>query len=228
MENHYISDGLTMEKRDSTGGLRFKQSVRSYGNMSGIEPINSMKLALFSEEQQTICFFDNTLTSYQDCIELIDNDIVNARLVCTSSQSDRMWVLDQVNSTLSQLVFNGSSKGISVENLAGILDVNEITQMMERNENLYLLDQQRGIYEFDLYGSFIDFYPCENVLQFDISENTLFLLMNNGFKLQSMLIEENIEIDVPVARAFEFKIASKSVFFRTIQGVHKFELHFLE
>ncbi|MFT5858033.1 MAG: hypothetical protein ACI865_000117 [Flavobacteriaceae bacterium] len=228
LENHYISDGLTIEKLDSTGALRFRQSVRSYGNMSALEPINSMKLVNFSEEQQTVCFFDNTLTSYQDCIELIDYDIINARLVCASSQSDRLWVLDQLNSTLSQLVFNGSAEGMSVENLAGILDVNDVSQMMERNEKLYLLDRERGIYEFDLYGSFIGFYPCKNVVQFDLSDNTLFLLINNRLRLQSMINDEVVEVDVPIADIFEFKIASKSLFFRTADGVHKFDLHFLE
>ncbi len=228
LENHYVSDGKTIDKMDSTGKIRFTQSVRSSGGMSTLEPINTMKLVHFSQEQQTLCFFDNTLSLYQDCIELIDADIINASLICSSSQSDRIWVLDQLNSTLTQLVFSSDIPSVSVENLAGILEVNEVTQILERDERLFLLDSDRGIYQFDIYGSFVDFYSRENIDQFEVVGNSLFLLINNTLVLQSTRSEQSVEIALPVEDVFEFRIANKAIFLRTPQTVHKFELQFLE
>lgn len=228
LENHYVSDGNTITKLDSDGEIRFTQSVRFSGGVSSLEPINTMKVILFSQEQQALCFFDNTLSLYQDCIELIDANIINATLICASSQSDRVWVLDQLNSTLTQLVFSGDMPSVNVENLAGILNVNEVTQLLERDEQLFLLDSFRGIYQFDLYGSFVDFYSRENIQQFEVVGNSLFLLINNKLELQSTITEESVEIALPVEEVFEFKIMNKAIFLRTPETVHKFELQFME
>lgn len=234
LEYHYVSDGRTINKLDSTGEVRFTQSVRSSGGLATLEPINTMKLVHFSQEQQTLCFFDNTLSLYQDCIDLLDANIINASLICSSSQSDRVWVLDQLNSTLTQVVFSGDIPSVNVQNLAGILDVDEVVSIAEVDERLFLLDGTRGVYQFDLFGSFVDFHTfdiddsLEKAVDFDVAGNSLFLLINNILILQSMVSDESLEIALPVEGVFDFKIINKAIFLRTSKTVHKFELQFLE
>ena len=70
LENIYISNGEMIHKYDLTGSRIFSQSIKSLGNATTIIPINSMKLLHFSEEQQTLCYFDNTLSFLDDCIYL--------------------------------------------------------------------------------------------------------------------------------------------------------------
>ncbi|MFT5778739.1 MAG: hypothetical protein ACI837_001695 [Crocinitomicaceae bacterium] len=228
LENHYVSSNGSIHKYDSTGLLRFVQSVKSYGDMTALVPINAMKLVHFSEEQQTVCFFDNTLTAYQDCIDLLEGDILNASLVCASSQSDRLWILDQLNSTLHQIAFGGNNVGFAIDNLAGILDMNRVAQILESGEKLYMLDQLKGIYVFDIYGSFIDLYAYKNIEGFDVLGNTLFMLENDRLILTSIVNDESIEIVLPVKGVFQFKTTNNGIFLRTPESVHKFELQFTQ
>jgi hypothetical protein len=228
LENHYISSEGSIHKYDSTGVLRFVQSVKSYGRMSALVPINSMKLVYFSEEQQTLCFFDNTLTVSQDCIDLVDAEILNASLICASSQSNRLWIIDQLNSTLHQIAVSGTRPGFAIENLAGILAMNQVAQILESSERLYMLDRQKGIYVFDIYGSFIDLYAYENIERFDVQGNTLFMLKNNRLHLVSTVNDESLEIALPIAGVIDMKTMNNAIFLRTSDSVHKFELQFAQ
>ena len=60
-ENVYVSNNEVINKFDSEGELMFSQSIKSLGRMTQMVLINTMKLVHFSEEQQTLCYFDNTL-----------------------------------------------------------------------------------------------------------------------------------------------------------------------
>ena len=67
-----------IQKYDSAGVLKYSQSIRSFGRLQDIQAVNSMKIVAFSEEQQTICLLDNTLTLSENCLELADFNIGNA------------------------------------------------------------------------------------------------------------------------------------------------------
>ncbi|NBR57418.1 MAG: hypothetical protein EBU05_10385, partial [Chitinophagia bacterium] len=67
LQNLYLIQGNTLIKFDSSGKQLFSQSIKSIGNVAQIEPINALKIAVFSEEQQSICLFDNTLTLNGEC-----------------------------------------------------------------------------------------------------------------------------------------------------------------
>ncbi|NDA98935.1 MAG: hypothetical protein EBY31_07010, partial [Flavobacteriia bacterium] len=55
LQNVYLIQGNTLIKCDSSGKQLFSQSIKSIGNVAQIEPINALKIAVFSEEQQSIC-----------------------------------------------------------------------------------------------------------------------------------------------------------------------------
>ena len=44
LENIYISDNGAINKYDTSGVLKFSQSIKSLGKMEGLIPINAMKL----------------------------------------------------------------------------------------------------------------------------------------------------------------------------------------
>ena len=167
LENFYVSQNSLINKYDSVGVLKFSQSIKSLGRMTQIVPVNTMKLVHFSEEQQTLCYFDNTLSSMSDCIELSDKGIVNAVLVSASNQPNKIWVLDNLNSKLVLLALDNQSQPQEILNLRGVLDIEKISQIVEKNSRLFLLDQEKGAYVFDLYGSLIEFIP-------KCSEHTIF------------------------------------------------------
>ncbi len=225
--NHYVSLNGTISKIDTAGRTRYRQSVKSYGKTSALVGINTMKLVHFSEEQQTLCFFDNTLTVTEDCIELSDGSIINATMISASSRPDKIWVMDQLNSTLYQLPITGNDPVRAIGNLAGLLNFNTVTQIKEAGNNLYVLTPE-GIFILDIYGSLVDVIRRENVSYFDANESHIYILSNGQLDIRQLRTGAAVSIQIPVPNVTEVRIVNGALFARTPKNVHKFELQMLD
>lgn len=228
LENLYVSENGSINKYDSTGTLRFSQSIKSLGEMTDLVAVNTMKLVYFSEDQQTLCYFDNTLTPVDDCLELYEREIENAAFVSRSNQPNKMWVLDNLNSTLSLLALDGTSQGQEIPNLRGILAVDEVIQLRERANVLYLVAEGRGVYVFDLYGSLIEFKELPAAKYIDATENSLFVLVDGFLHIYSVLSSDSLVVKLPVENVQSLDYVNQSFFLRTDAGVHKFDFQISE
>ena len=227
MGNHFISSSGTISKIDSTGKVKYTQSIRSYGETGAIVSINTMKLVHFSEEQQTLCFLDNTLTVAENCLELADHAIINATFVSASSQPDKIWVMDQLNSTLYQLPIIGNDPTRQVGNLSGLLNFSTVKQIKEAGNKLYLLTS-KGIFILDIYGSLIDVIRKENIDYFDANESHLYILSEGKLNIRHVRTGTSTTISLPIAKVFQVKIVNGALFARSSNNVHKFELQMLD
>ena len=153
LQNLYLIQGSTLIKCDSSGKQLFSQSIKSIGNVAQIEPINALKIAVFSEEQQSICLFDNTLTLNGECNYLDKYGIRNAKLIARSNRSNLFWIYDQFNSTLLLIDIISNKTIQKVDNIKGLIlkgeEENEVEKIQEFNNHLYLFDSKETIYEFD-------------------------------------------------------------------------------
>lgn len=225
LENVYASSNSVISKFDSSGTLKFTQSIKSLGNMTQLEPINTMKIVHFSEEQQTLCYFDNTLSPNDDCLELIDREVFNASRIASSGRSDKVWVYDNLNSSLRLLDLEGDKfQSIEINNLKGVLGLEDIVNIKERYNQLFILDQKKGVFVFDMYGSLVNRYPMEGVIDMDVVEKGLFLLFDN--KLVSMSLDGvyKVNIPLPVEGITQFDIENEMFFFEKAEIVHKYRL----
>lgn len=227
--NHLISVNGTISKIDTSGKVQYTQSIRSYGETAQITNINAMKLVHFSEEQQTLCFLDNTLSSTEDCIELsmLDEEILNATFISASSQPDKVWVIDQLNTTLYQLGIIGNHPTRQVGNLSGLLNFGEVKQIKEASNKLFLLTNE-GIFILDIYGSLIDVIRNTNIQYFDANESNLYVLSNGKLEILFLRTGSTTAIDIPIPGVFQVKIVNGALFARTPKNVHKFELQMLD
>tara|TARA_B110000285_G_scaffold188452_1_gene214645 strand:+ start:1515 stop:2330 length:816 start_codon:yes stop_codon:yes gene_type:complete len=225
-ENTYASNGGLINKYNQLGELQFSQSIKRLGSISQLVLINTMKLIHFSEEQQTLCYFDNTLSEMDDCVELSDQGVINASLVCGSSQPNKIWVLDNLNSTLSLFSLDKLIQEQQISNLKGTLNIENVSDIKEHGSRLYLLDKTQGIYVFDLYGSFIDFIQRESIQQFEVVGSTLYTLAAIDMKISSIDTEEEISVKLPIDKVLDFQIQNGTFYLRTKNSVHKFELLF--
>lgn len=153
LQNVYLIQGSTLIKCDSSGKQLFSQSIKSIGNVAQIEPINALKIAVFSEEQQSICLFDNTLTLNGECNYLDKYGIRNAKLISRSNRPNLFWIYDQFNSTLLLIDIISNKTIQKVDNIKGLIlkgeEENEVEKIQEFNNHLYLFDSKETIYEFD-------------------------------------------------------------------------------
>ena len=223
--NVYIAANNSVTKTDSIGNLKFKQSIKSFGNLSAIEIINSMKIVAFSEEQQSIGFFDNTLTQSDNSIDLSDFNIVNARFISHSSQQEKLWVLDQQNSTLFLISLNRSHQFQEISNLSGLLNMNDITFMMEEKNQLFVADKSGKICVFDVYGSLKNCFDFPRFDALTIKEDFIIGYINNQIEFFNTKNLETKKLLFPIKDVKECKLSGNYFYFRTENKIYKYSLN---
>jgi len=150
-----IYQNQNIQKRDAKGQIMLQESIKSLGNIQKIDAQNPLKIALFSEDQQSICFLDNALALQGDCIYLSDLNVSLAASMSASIQTDRIWVYDEPNSKL-ELITLRNGQGQQVQNVKGLLNMKSIVNMQEIDNRLYLFDEENQVAWFDQFGNFID------------------------------------------------------------------------
>jgi len=224
LNNIILTRRNVIEKYDSSGVLKFSQSIRSIGKLAELEPLNFMKIYAFSEEQQVLCVFDNTLTLSEKCLDLSEFGIGMAVHIASSIQSDRVWVLDQLNSRLVSIKTGRTANSQEVKNLGGILNIQSISGITEYNNELYLTDYEKGVYRFDLYGSLIDFYPVEACDQLLVIDGNMLTLCSGKLNMLELNTSKSIEIDLPLNNIQSFKAHGNSFWFHSENKVINYRL----
>ena len=151
----YLFNNESISKLDTAGKQLLTQSTKSIGRIKKIDAANWLKIAVFSEEQQQICYLDNALGIQPGCIELTDIGITLAENFATSIQTDRIWVFDQLNSELQLITLRSNQRQI-VQNLRSLIDIGNVTQLFEYQNTLYLVDNLGQVATFDNFGTFIN------------------------------------------------------------------------
>ncbi|TNF46997.1 MAG: hypothetical protein EP305_09205 [Bacteroidetes bacterium] len=219
LQNVYLTKKNLLKKYDSVGVMKFSQSFRSVGRISAIEPVNFMKVLVFSEEQQSVCWLDNTLTLGNDCIDLSDLGFDYAMKVAVSGQPDKIWIIDQLNLKLRLVPAHNSAQFQEIKNLNGIAGIVEAAKIMEYNNELFLLDRSTGIYRFDLYGSLIEHIKNEEVEDIGFWNGHLLLLKNDQLQTIDLSNGLTAEIGLPIKGVKEFRISDKLFYLRTEEKV---------
>lgn len=222
--NVYITKNKVLQKFDSSGVLKFSQSIKSFGRIKEIQFINTMKLVTFSEEQQTVCVLDNTLTLIDECLDLSNYDIGNASHFAVSGQPDKLWVVDLLNSKLLLLSLNGTNQFQEIKNLTGILNLYQIEAIKEIENHLFLLDSKGDIYEFDLYGSLINVHKFGFFKSFTVKDESFVLLLNDQLNIRHLNKSSNEFIKLPTNGINDFKLSGKFFYFRTENKILKYSL----
>ncbi len=223
--NVYIAANNTLTKTDSIGQLKFKQSIKSFGNLSAIEIINSMKIVVFSEEQQSIGFFDNTLTQSDNSIDLSELNIVNARIISRSSQQEKLWVLDQQNSTLFLISLNRSNQFQEISNLSGLLNLNDITFIKEEKNQLFVADKSGKICLFDVYGSLKNCFDFPRFDALTIKGDFIIGYQNDQIEFFNTKNLETKKLLFPIKGVKECKLSGNYFYFRTDNKIYKYTLN---
>lgn len=224
LENVYISKKEIIQKFDSIGNFKFSQSQKSLGRLSSIQVLNTMKLIVFSEEQQQLCFLDNTLTPYESCVNFDEENIGNATKFAVSSQPDKFWIYDQLNSRLHLISSSKLFQNQDIENIKGVLNSNQISFMCEQNNFLYLVDCNQGVYILDRYASLVNFIKRPTIISFQVDSENFYFLEKNKIVLIDIDSNEEINIDAPMDNVIEFKKIGNSYYFRTAKEIKKYHL----
>jgi hypothetical protein len=226
LSNTYISENGTVSKFDSTGVKVFSQSIKSLGGLSSLCVINTMKLVYFSEEQQLLCYMDNTLSQNENCVRLEDRGIMYATAVASSDRSDKLWVLDEINSRLLLIDLESElRKPLILENVRSIIGEGVYVTMVERGGRLYVNNPSSGVYVFDIYGSFIKHIKERNVTSIDADELGVYLLQaDNSLHYYTNRFNEELTLILPRENCHEILVKGNQIYLRTSHFVYKYSV----
>lgn len=223
-QNLIIAEKSTISKYTNEGKLIYQISNKSYGEIKQVIPITPLKIIVFSEQQQRICFLDNTLTQVDECIDLSDYNIGFATQISRSGRGDKLWVFDQINSKILLIDLNKPGKIIQeIRNTSGLIYLGEIKEFLEFQSKLYILDDKKQLTTFDIYGSLIsqeeleaDFMASTDEYLWFCSENKLLIQIEN----------ENIEYfyALPVDEIENLKSVSSQIYIQSKNQILIFDL----
>lgn len=221
--NVIVTNRDQLKKYGTDGKIMFEQSQKSFGRINTVELFNTLKLVCFSEEQQTLCFVDNSLTVMDQCIELSDYNVLNATFFATSGQSNKIWVFDQVNSTIQLITLNGLNQNQETKNLSGILDADNIVQMVEIENKLFFVDKEKGVYIFDLYGTLIQRIDRIGVKWIQFSGDNALMLIDDQLEIYNIRNMAEQRIRIPLDQVSRFQLSGEFVFFESDGMIKKYE-----
>jgi len=221
--NYYFLNGLEIEKYNANGKLLYKQSIKNQGAIKQIEEINSLKLVLFSEEQQQLCFIDNTLTQNGSCLSLNDYDFQNVSCISSANRSNLLWIYDEYNSSLILFDYVNKIKLQSVSNLGGIIGLKSIVMLKELNSQLYLIDDASEVYIFDLFMNLRSHYKLKETL-IGTNDSGLITWDSTDLSNYSPLGDLNRLIALPIPNIEEIKYTSNCYYMRSQNKISKFAM----
>ena len=224
LENVYVVSDKELTKYDSTMKVRFTQSIKSLGRLSACEPMNTMKLIAFSEEQQSVCMLDNTLTLSEACIDLSLYDVFNATQIAVSAQPDKLWVFDQLNSRLQLLSLGSVKQSQEIGNMQGITGIGEIVKMEENQNELYISDRLGQIFVFDVYGTLKWSVSHSEMTDFTVKDGYLIRIIGNKIVIHKGDEEKLDPRDLPIVGIKELHISSGFYYFRTADKILKYSV----
>lgn len=222
LNNVYYTKDRSLIKVDSVFKLKFKQSIKSLGDSRQLTAVNSMKLVHFSWQQQTLCFFDNTLTQSEDCIDLFDLGLNNVTQIASSQRPNRLWLFNEVNSVLTLLNTDDVKTSVQLVNLSGVLEIDSCARIMERNNKLFLHDPVNGVFIFDQFGSLIDRVEMPHVEAIEVHNESLLLLRKDELISYDLRSGEQFKLKLPVEKVSALVVRDNFFYLRRGQIVHKF------
>lgn len=226
----YLYQQQNISRWTPQGKLSLEQSIKQIGEISSIDATNQLKIAVFSEQQQQVCFLDNGLALANDCISLSDFEIEWANLFCTSNQTDRFWIYDQINNELT-LLSTSVQQQQQIQNLKQIVDIGALELMVEKENNLYIIDEHNVLVHFDIYGTLINSFELGDFDHIFFTDNAifgmknkqltqLFTFSNNIFNpVPAMMVPEEIPEKIVAVRA-----SSDHLYFATYNKLYVYKI----
>jgi hypothetical protein len=225
LNNLIVQENGTLTKYSSKGQKTYEQSIKQTGDFSSVDGGNGLKIGGFSIEQQQICFFDNTLTLQNECVDLSDFEISTASAFCMSEQTDKFWVYDEMKSELSLMTLRTNQQQ-KLDNIRNLSTLTEVLRITEFNNQLFLFDRNH-ILVLDLFGSFLKDIEIDlsGILDFQITENFLFILKaDHTFEAINLISLDRINVNFNVENAQRFVYENGFYYFQTMNRIDCYEV----
>lgn len=187
----------------------FQQSFKVAGDLTLMDVGQSMKILLYSRDQNLIAYLDNTLTASEAEISLADKGLYMVELVTLSMLNNDLWVYNAENFALEK--YNQNFKQVfKSDNLAQLL-YQELrpNYLVESEDQLYLNNPDHGVLVFDVYGTFLKTIPIKNVEKIRVLDKKIFYVKNDHIHYYDEKTLTTDEFQLPVKGIKYFCVSSE-------------------
>lgn len=200
-------------KIGKNGQRQFTYSNNILGEIASVDVSNPMKIVVFFKEFSKITVLDNTLTAWDNVVDLNEVSLEETSLVC-SSYNNGIWYYNPLKFQLTRL--EHSTKNInSSANISNILNKNiQPNFLVEFNNKVYLNDPVNGILVFDIYGTYLKTIPIFGLTTFQVKEKYL-LYVNQEGQIETydfFTLEKSIYKPAQYANIKTVRIENKTIY----------------
>lgn len=198
--NIYALRGDEIEMFDRRGRGWLRNSVKTFGRVTTIDPFYSLKPMVFSAEQGQLATLDNTLSVQGSVINLPRRGFPQVVLACVSVQN-AFWFFDQrelelvrVDAQLRPLASTGR-----IDQLLGIAP--DPVQMQELDNWLFVNSPKHGILVFDLFAGYYKTIPITDATSFEVRKEALYFMREGRPQRYDMKRFDTVELPLPALPA---------------------------
>ncbi|MFM8595563.1 MAG: hypothetical protein ACKOBN_00550 [Flavobacteriales bacterium] len=191
-----------------------RESFKSFGEITGIYPINGLRSLIFSEEQQLIGILDNTLQLKGTAINLSEHGFSYVSAVAKCARPDFIWIFDQYRSRLVLFNLQTLQSTQVIDNAFGNIFNPQILQLFEYQNNLYCLLKTGQLFQFDRNLTRIDQTQISAEFRVFCAYNQLWLANTFEFK-QLKSNEVGITHDFPFGLHFLSQVFNDHFYFQS-------------
>lgn len=220
--NYYFIEQQQIEKFNSQGLASYQMSLKKTGEINKIVHVNALKTIVFSEVQQQVCILDNTLTNNGNCIQMENLNLQNILLISNSNRPNLVWLYDEYNSGLHLYDYVNNKIIQSVSNLARLVGLSTIEQIIEIESVLYVHDEKGKFVLFDLFmNQTISFtLPIRQVRAW---KNHLVGIRGDQLNAFTLKGEEAFTIQLPI-NSSELVTDGEYFYFKNQNKINKYQL----
>jgi hypothetical protein len=222
--NHYLLAGNKLTKIDSLGEVKFSQAIKSQGEINQLVFNSAQKIISFSEEQQQICLFDNTITPVSTCLSLEEYGIINATCIASSRRANSVWIYDCVNSTLSLFDIDKKMIQQQLKNIKGLIEFGgNTTYFKEDDEKLWISDGS-NTFGFDLNLNLTDKFDFSCTDKQFIENQTYFEFVDDAFFVLNLSSKEQGIGENPVPNATQITFVNGYFYFKKGSKIYVYKI----
>lgn len=157
----------------------FEQSFKIAGDITSMDVGQSLKILLYSRDQNLIVYLDNTLTMSEAEISLADKGLYMTELVTLSMLNNDLWIYNAQNFALEK--YNRNFERVFKSDNLSMLLYQELqpNYLVESEDQLYLNNPDHGVLVFDVYGTFLKTIPIKGVKKLRVLDKKIFYIQDD-------------------------------------------------
>ena len=218
--NFYFIDRDIITKFSPRLDTLFQQSVKVAGDLTSLDVGQSLKILLYSQDQNIIAYFDNTLTASESPIYMADKGLYMVELVAQSMLNNEIWVYNAENFALEKYDQN-FKRTFKSENLTSLL-YQELTPnyLVESEDQLYLNNPDHGVLVFDIYGTFLKTIPIKGVTKIRVLDKKIFYIKDDYIHYYDEKTLLSDKFKLPISGIDYFCVSSEYLVLCNKKSIH--------